>query len=112
VSANTANASWATGHEIPCARPATTTEEPSPVVASAVGGIVDQIRPGVDGYLVAPHDLVAAGRAIAELLADPAAGARMGEQGHAAAVTEFMPDTSLLAWAQVLDQVVSSNLRS
>jgi len=83
-----------------------------PVVASAVGGIVDQIRPGVDGYLVAPHDLVAAGRAIAELLADPAAGARMGEQGHAAAVTEFMPDTSLLAWAQVLDQVVSSNLRS
>ncbi len=83
-----------------------------PVVASAVGGIVDQIRPGVDGLLVDPHDLAATGRAIATLLADPVAAAQMGEQGHAAAVTEFMPDTSLLAWAQVLDEVVLSKLRS
>lgn len=74
-----------------------------PVVAGAVGGIVDQIRPGVDGYLVDPHDLRATGQAIAKLLADPVGAAQMGAQGHAAAVNQFMPDTSLLSWAQVVE---------
>lgn len=74
-----------------------------PVVASGIGGITDQIRPGVDGVLVQPRDLKATGEAIAQLLADPKAAAEMGSQAHAAAVNQFMPDTSLLAWAQVLD---------
>ena len=74
-----------------------------PVVASAVGGIVDQVQPGVNGYLVEPHDLDAAGQAMAQLLADPEIATKMGKQGHAAAVAQFMPDTSLLAWAQVVE---------
>lgn len=83
-----------------------------PVVASAVGGIVDQIRPGVDGFLVPPHDLAATGRAIATLLQNPDQAERMGQQAHAAAVKEFMPDTSLLAWAQVLEDALLNALRN
>lgn len=81
-----------------------------PVVASAVGGIVDQIRPGVDGYLVEPHDLAGAGQMIAKLLAAPDVAAKMGEQGKAAAINQFMPDTSLLSWAQALDDAMAGKL--
>ena len=42
-----------------------------PVVASAVGGICEQITDGRDGRLVAPDDLAGFGRAVTELLLDP-----------------------------------------
>ena len=51
-----------------------------PVVASAVGGIVDQIDHGEHGLLLDdPHDLGAFGSAVEELLRDPAEAARLGK---------------------------------
>ena len=79
-----------------------------PMVASAVGGIVDQVRDGVSGYLVDPYDLDATGQAIARLLADPKSAEEMGRQGYAAAVNEFMPDNSLTAWARTLDAALEN----
>lgn len=79
-----------------------------PMVASAVGGIVDQVRDGVNGYLVQPLDIEGTGAAIAALLADPVKAAEMGEQGHAAAVSEFMPDNSLISWARTVDAALES----
>ena len=50
-----------------------------PVVASAVGGIPEQIDDGVDGVLVRPGDSAALRDAVAALMADPARARTMGE---------------------------------
>ena len=60
-----------------------------PVVASAVGGIPDQIRHGVEGLLVEPGDPVVLGVALLCLLRDPAYARRLGEAGRRRAVSEF-----------------------
>ena len=50
-----------------------------PVVASAVGGIVDQVVDGKTGLLVQdPHDLESFGAAIERLLRDPLEAGRPG----------------------------------
>ena len=74
------------------------------VVASRVGGIVDQVVDGVDGRLVEdPYDLAEFGRDVAELLADPAARAALGVRARANVVAEFLPDTALTRWAEVIE---------
>ena len=50
-----------------------------PVVASAVGGIQDQIEDGTTGYLVDPEDLAAFGDRVSALLADPHGAERIGQ---------------------------------
>lgn len=77
-----------------------------PVVASAVGGIVDQITDDVDGLLVRDsHDLVAFGDLLVRVLEDANLATRLGSAAHARAVDAFLPDTSLTAWAGVLTRV-------
>jgi glycosyltransferase involved in cell wall biosynthesis len=49
-----------------------------PVVASAVGGVLDLIDHGRTGVLVPPSDAAALAGAIASLVADPARAARIG----------------------------------
>ena len=49
-----------------------------PVVAPAVGGPLDLVRPGVTGYLVTPGDAGALAAAVARLVADPALRAAQG----------------------------------
>lgn len=60
-----------------------------PVVASAVGGLPDQIRHEEEGLLVPPGDPVALGDALRRLLRDPAFARRLGEAGHRRAASEF-----------------------
>ncbi len=60
-----------------------------PVVASRVGGIPDQIRPGREGILVPPGDPKALSEALLGLLRDPERARRMGEAGRLRAATEF-----------------------
>ena len=60
-----------------------------PVVASRVGGIPDQIRPGREGILVPPGDARALGDALLDLLRDPERARRMGEAGRLRTATEF-----------------------
>jgi glycosyltransferase involved in cell wall biosynthesis len=60
-----------------------------PVVASAVGGIPDQVRNGVDGVLVPPGDPAALGEAVLELLEDPGLARRMGAAGRRKSATDF-----------------------
>jgi glycosyltransferase involved in cell wall biosynthesis len=52
-----------------------------PVVASAVGGQVDSVVHGVTGVHVPPRDPAALGRALRELVSDPARRARLGAGG-------------------------------
>jgi len=53
-----------------------------PVVASAVGGIPDQVRDGVEGLLVPPGDPEALAAALRALLEDPARARALGEAGR------------------------------
>jgi trehalose synthase len=51
-----------------------------PVIGGAVGGIKLQVIDGVTGYLV--HSPEGAAQRLAQLLADPELGRRMGDNGH------------------------------
>jgi glycosyltransferase involved in cell wall biosynthesis len=52
-----------------------------PVVATAVGGVPDVVRDGVDGFLVEPGDVDAMADRLARLAADADLRRRMGEAG-------------------------------
>jgi glycosyltransferase involved in cell wall biosynthesis len=64
-----------------------------PVVASAVGGIPDQLRHGEEGILVPPDDPDALGEALGALLRDPAYARRLGETGRLRTENEFSHET-------------------
>lgn len=70
-----------------------------PVVASAVGGIVDQVDDQVNGILVSdPRDLESFGKAVLRLLEDPEWAERLGDAARQRAIEVFLPDTSLDLW--------------
>jgi glycosyltransferase involved in cell wall biosynthesis len=60
-----------------------------PVVASAVGGIPDQIRHDYEGLLVPPGDTGALGDALLDLLHNPDRARRLGEAGRRRATSRF-----------------------
>lgn len=75
-----------------------------PVVASAVGGIQDQIRDGVDGLLV--HDPSSAAEAAAKIalvLRDPELGVRLGDAAYERVRSEYLSVSSLERWADLLE---------
>lgn len=79
-----------------------------PVVASAVGGIRDQIEDGRDGLLVAdPHDLDGFADAVGRLLADPPLAHRLGEKAHVRVREYYLGDRHLDQYAQLLNTVLS-----
>jgi trehalose synthase len=76
-----------------------------PVVASAVGGIVEQVVPGVTGALVASDDLGAFGAAVRGLLDDQATATQMGRAGRDRVAREFLADRHLEQWAQLFEHL-------
>lgn len=74
-----------------------------PVVAAAVGGIVDQIDDGRDGVLVDPTDPAAFAAALRELLADPERGQTLGEAGHARVRDNLLSIRHLVDYAAALE---------
>ena len=53
-----------------------------PVVATAVAGVPEAVRPGETGLLVEPEDAEGLGAALVAILADPARARAMGEAGR------------------------------
>jgi glycosyltransferase involved in cell wall biosynthesis len=65
-----------------------------PVVATAVGGLVDAVEDGVTGLLVPPRDIAALRSAAERLLADGELRARLGAAARGRAVSrEAAADT-------------------
>jgi glycosyltransferase involved in cell wall biosynthesis len=60
-----------------------------PVAATAVGGVPDVLRDGVEGLLVPARDPEALARALETLVADPALRARLGAAGRATVAARF-----------------------
>jgi len=77
-----------------------------PVVASAIGGIRDQIEDGKSGYLLAdPTDLDAFAETVREVLEDPADAARVGHAAHERVREHFLGVRHLLQYAQLLEGI-------
>jgi trehalose synthase len=77
-----------------------------PIVASAVGGIRDQIDDGEHGLLLDdPTDLPAFGAAVERLLRDRAEADRLATAAHQRAAAEFLADRHLERYAALLDAV-------
>lgn len=80
----------------------------TPVVASAVGGIVDQVDDGRTGLLVRdPQDLAEFGVAVNRLLEDEALSTEIGAAGRESVVGQFLPDTSLGQWQSLLVEILN-----
>jgi trehalose synthase len=74
-----------------------------PVVASAVGGIVDQIADDEDGLLIPdPLDLEAFGAAIERLLRDPLEADRLAGNAYDRAREELLGDRHLEQYAELM----------
>jgi trehalose synthase len=77
-----------------------------PVVASAVGGIVDQIEDGIHGLLVDdPADLPAFGAAVESLLRDRAKAAQLARNARRRVIDEFLGDRHLEQYGLLFDQL-------
>ncbi|MFK5647025.1 glycosyltransferase [Ornithinimicrobium sp. LYQ121] len=74
-----------------------------PMIASAVGGIQDQIEDGVSGLLLAdPSNLAGAGQLMARLLTDDALAAQLGAGARERVYQQFLPDRHLLQYERLL----------
>lgn len=75
-----------------------------PVVASAVGGIPDQLTDGRHGVLLEdPHDLPALGAALDRLLGDPSEAARLGRAARERVTEHFLNSRSLVQYVRLIE---------
>jgi trehalose synthase len=75
-----------------------------PVVASAVGGICDQVRDGIDGILVrSPSDLDEFASALRRVLGDQALAKRLGAAAHQRVREHFLVESALDRWADLFE---------
>jgi trehalose synthase len=79
-----------------------------PVVATAVGGIQDQVVDGETGVLLADaHDLDAYGAAVRGLLEDPERAKRMGEAAKRRVRAQFLGARSLLDYVALISRLLA-----
>jgi trehalose synthase len=77
------------------------------VVASAVGGIVDQIGPGTGILLEDPADLAAFGRTLGDLLGDRGRIRQLGQAARIYVQENFVGDLHLLRYAALIEGLVA-----
>jgi trehalose synthase len=80
-----------------------------PVVASAVGGILDQIEDGVSGILLPdPTDLAAMGHVVARVLHDEEFALRLGAEARARVQDRFLGDRHLIQYATMFASMLDA----
>jgi glycosyltransferase involved in cell wall biosynthesis len=83
-----------------------------PVVSTTVAGIPEVVEHGRTGWLVAPGDAAALGTAMARVLADPAASARMAADARAAVLPRFNVDGYVAAVVALYDRLLADRVRA
>jgi trehalose synthase len=83
-----------------------------PIVAAAVGGVLEQIDDGIQGLLVDPTDLSSFGAAVGRLLSDRAAAAALGDAAHARVRERFLPPDYLAANLEVVAHIAGGAVSS
>ncbi len=76
-----------------------------PIVATAVAGNTDAIRPGEDGLLVRPEDPAALAEAIGALLVDRKRATRLGTAARARVAEQFSAETMVAQTLEVFRAV-------
>jgi trehalose synthase len=77
------------------------------VLASAVGGIADQIVDGESGVLLRePTDVSAFADKLAEFIDQPERLATVGKRAHERVVDRFLPDSQLRHWGEVISALL------
>ncbi len=77
-----------------------------PIVASAIGGIREQVEDGRTGFLVEPRDLRAFGERVSELLGDPHRAERMGAAAQTRVRELFLGPRHLGQYVELLESVL------
>lgn len=80
----------------------------TPVIASAVGGIPDMVRPNVTGILVPPQDMTTLRDAIRGLLLDPEKRAEMAMNCRRVALEEYTLERQLQGHVQLYQTMLES----
>jgi trehalose synthase len=80
-----------------------------PVVASAVGGIQDQIVSGEHGLLVRdPTDLAELGSQLRRLVTQPALAEQLGQQAKQRTVDLFLGSRHLIEYAELFSALIEA----
>lgn len=78
-----------------------------PVIASAVGGVLDQIEDGTSGLLLRdPRDLAAFGRLVRQVLSDKNQAARLGQQARQRVQRHFLVNRHLGQYFRLLEPLI------
>ena len=77
-----------------------------PVVATAVGGITDQVVPGTGILLSDPSDLDTFGSTLAELLTKPDEMAALGRNARRRIQAGFLPDRHLVDYTRLIESLI------
>jgi trehalose synthase len=84
-----------------------------PVVASAVGGIQDQIEDGVTGFLLAdPTDLDLFGERVRRLLREPALAHDMGLRAREYVRHNFLANRHALQYIELFESIIEAQVKS
>ncbi len=79
-----------------------------PIVATAVGGIPDTLRPDQDGILVPPHDVASLADAVIRLSDDPPLRQKLGASARAKAVERYSPPSILKELETIYEELLGS----
>jgi trehalose synthase len=78
-----------------------------PVIASAVGGVLDQIEDRTSGLLLHdPRDLAAFGRLVRQVLTDKGQAERLGRQARRRVQRHFLVNRHLSQYARLIEQLI------
>jgi len=81
-----------------------------PVVGSAVGGIMVQIWPGVNGYLVEPGNVRQLSEALVKVLGDRSLAERMGKRGREIFERDLSLDRGIRDTLELYEEVLGSGV--
>ncbi|MGB8981535.1 MAG: glycosyltransferase family 4 protein [Anaerolineales bacterium] len=79
-----------------------------PVVASRIGGSIEQVAEDVTGYLVEPGDAKSLADALVKLLEDPDRRRRFGENGHIRFLEKFEFESFYRRILELYEQIVAA----
>jgi len=80
----------------------------TPVVAFRVGGVPEQVRPGITGFLAEPENTAQFSSGILQLLEDSSLRDEFGRQGRAVVVEEYSLDVQVRRYSSLYRQLLGS----